>query len=193
MLCGSASSQRTQSLCVLLSCLCPRRPRVGTGRPTAAPRCPRACPWSRARAQRRACSPHCPTLTPPSARWRATWGPGSCVTSSWWRESAGYRHTGRKERLRICSPNGLFLEVGGVLKIKKKRRQCVCLVYAFLKGKVTQIVTNVSVQNTFSAFDPTIWGGSEQQRCRDQGSLRVLLNVLVLFLWFFSRHVTPLP
>lgn len=78
--------------------LCPSLPsvsRVRTGRPTAAPHCPHACPWSRARAPRRACSPHSPTLTPPSARWRATWGPGSCVMSSWWQESAGYQHTGR--------------------------------------------------------------------------------------------------
>lgn len=86
---------------------------VGTGRLTAARRCPHACRWSHVHVRRSVCSPLCPTPTPPSARWRDTWGPDSCVTSSWWPETGGYLHTGKSKDTKHASYGRFwtFLEV----------------------------------------------------------------------------------
>lgn len=118
----------TQSLCLLLFvfvflCVCSCKClsgcyRVSTGHLTAAPHCPHACRWSRVRVQRSVCSLHCPTLTLPSARWRATWGPDSCVMSYWLLETDGYLLTGRsketcigKKTVKRCTSLGLQLMV----------------------------------------------------------------------------------
>lgn len=110
---------------ILLSHMCSKCPSVSlsvhvcccksvSGRRTAAPPFPPAFRWSPVHVQRSACSPPCPTLTSPSARWRATWGPDSCVMSSWWLERGGYLHTGGRRKTESYSERVVLTPRPGV-------------------------------------------------------------------------------